>query len=205
MLVDRPVREVLAAFSSSEPAPGGGSASALASAIGASLLLMVAALPRTRTGSEDDRSALASATEALIGIRQQLTDAVDADAAAYDQVVAAYKRPKAATGEQEARTAAIQHALRAATDVPLEVMRLSAAALAEADTIAAHGHAGAASDVGVGVALLRAGARGARLNIEINLGSISDTAHADAVRAETGGWSDAAARAADEADALLRT
>ena len=68
MLVDRPVREVLAAFSSSEPAPGGGSASALASAIGASLLLMVAALPKTRTGSEDDRSALAvsrKATSAL--------------------------------------------------------------------------------------------------------------------------------------------
>jgi len=189
MLVDRPVREVLAAFSSSEPAPGGGSASALASAIGASLLLMVAALPRTRTGSEDDRSALASATEALIGIRQQLTDAVDADAAAYDQVVAAYRLPKAP----------------AATDVPLGVVRLSAAALEQATTIAAHGHRAAGSDVGVGVALLRAGARGARLNIEINLGSISDTAHADAVRAETGGWSDAAARAADEADALLRT
>jgi len=66
MLVDRPVREVLAAFSSSEPAPGGGSASALASAIGASLLLMVAALPRTRSGSEDDRSALASATEPVV-------------------------------------------------------------------------------------------------------------------------------------------
>jgi len=204
MLVDRPVREVLAAFSSSEPAPGGGSASALASAIGASLLLMVAALPKTRTGSEDDRSALASATEALIGIRQQLTDAVDADAAAYDQVVAAYRLPKA-PGELDGRRAAIQLALRAATDVPLGVVRLSAAALEQATTIAAHGHRAAGSDVGVGVALLRAGARGARLNIEINLGSISDTAHADAVRAETGGWSDAAARAADEADALLRT
>ena len=107
MLVDQPVRDVLAAFSSSDPAPGGGSASALASAIGASLLLMVAALPKTRTGSENDRSALASATKALIGIRQQLTDAVDADAAAYDQVVTAYRLPKTPPGAQDARKAAI--------------------------------------------------------------------------------------------------
>ncbi len=153
MLVDRPVRDVLAAFSSSEPAPGGGSASALASAIGASLL---------------------------------------------------YRLPKAPGEEQDARKAAIQRALRAATDVPLGVLRLSEAALDQAKTIAARGNRAAASDVGVAVALLRAGARGARLNIEINIGSISDAAYADAVRAETIGWSDAAARAADEADALVR-
>jgi formiminotetrahydrofolate cyclodeaminase len=204
MLVDQPVRDLLSAFSSSEPAPGGGSASALASAIGASLLLMVAALPKTRTGSEEDRSTLASATRVLIGIRQQLTDAVDADATAYEQVVAAYRLPKSPGEEQDARRAAIQHALRAATDVPLGVLRLTEAALDQAKTIAAHGTRAAASDVGVGVALLRAGARGARLNIEINIGSISDAAYADAVRAETIGWSDAAGRTADEADALLR-
>ena len=204
MLVDQPVRDVLAAFSSSEPAPGGGSASALASAIGASLLLMVAALPKTRTGSQDERSALASATKALVGIRQQLTDAVDADATAYDQVVAAYRLPKTAREEHDARKAAIQRALRVAIEVPLGVLRVSEAALDQAKTIAAHGHRAAASDVGVAVALLRAGARGARLNIEINVGSISDAAYADTVRAETIGWSDAAGRTADEADGLLR-
>ena len=204
MLVDRSVRDLLAAFSSSEPAPGGGSASALASAIGASLLLMVGGLPKTPAGSDDDRSALASATRALIDIQRRLTDAVDADATAYDQVVAAYRLPKAPGAEQDARKAAIQRALRAATDVPLGVLRLSEAALDQAKTIAARGKRAAASDVAVAVALLRAGARGARLNIEINIGSISDAAYADAVRAETIGWSDAAARAADEADALLR-
>jgi formiminotetrahydrofolate cyclodeaminase len=204
MLVDRPVRDVLAAFSSSAPTPGGGSASALASAIGASLLLMVAALPKTRTGSPDDRSALASAARGLIGILEQLTAAVDADATAYDQVVAAYRLPKASGEDQDARKTAIQRALRAATDVPLGVLRLSEAALDQAATIASHGHRAAASDVGVAVALLRAGARGARLNIEINIGSISDAAYADAVRAEAIGWSEAAARTADEADALLR-
>ncbi len=48
MLVDKPLREVLAAFASPDPTPGGGSASAVAAALGASLLRMVAGLPKRR-------------------------------------------------------------------------------------------------------------------------------------------------------------
>jgi len=201
MLADQSVRDLLAAFSSPAPTPGGGSASALASAIGASLLLMVAGLPRTRSGSEEDRSALESAAAALAGVRDQLTGAIDADAAAYDQVVAAYKLPKASSEEPLARKVAIQRALRAATDVPLGVMRLSSSALDEAATVAVHGHRAAASDVGVAVALLRAGIQGARLNIDINVGSVSDATYVDATRAEADRLSERAAHAADTADA----
>jgi methenyltetrahydrofolate cyclohydrolase len=177
MLIDRSVRDVLAAFSSSDPTPGGGSAAALASALGTSLLVMVAGLPKTKSGTDAERAALAAATPALVDLRARLTAAIDDDTAAYDRVVAAYKLPKATPAEQHARTDAIQQALRAATDVPLEVMRLSARALAHAGTVAAHGHAGAASDVGVATALLRAGLHGARLNVEINLDSVKDEAY----------------------------
>lgn len=203
-LIDLPTRDLLTAFSSSDPTPGGGSAAALASAVGASLLMMVAALPKTRTGSDEDRAALAEAGRALTDVRAQLTAAIDADTAAYDQVVAAYKLPKASADEQAARTAAIQQALRTATDVPFGVARLSAAALGSASAIAAHGHRAAASDVGVAVALLRAGARGAQLNVEINIGGLSDAEYAKKAAAEIVQLSEAAARSADEADALLR-
>ena len=204
MLADRSVRDLLEAFSSSAPTPGGGSASALGSAIGASLLLMVAALPKSRSGSEDDRAALASAAAALTGVRDQLTDAVDADTAAYDLVVAAYKLPKVSSEDQLARKAAIQRALRGATDVPLGVMRLSASALDQAAVIAVHGHRAAASDVGVAVALLRAGVQGARLNIDVNVGGVSDAAYVDAARAEAARMADRAERAAGSAETALR-
>jgi formiminotetrahydrofolate cyclodeaminase len=148
---------------------------------------------------------LTAAGGALAGIRASLTAAIDADTAAYDQVVATYKMPKASEDEQAARKAAIQQALRAATDVPLGVVRLSAAALAEAVAIARHGHRAAASDVGDAVALLRAGARGARLNVEINTGSLTDTAYAASVTADTNRLSEEAATAADQADAALLT
>jgi formiminotetrahydrofolate cyclodeaminase len=203
-LADRSLRDLLTAFSSSDPTPGGGSASALSSAVGASLLMMVAGLPKTRTGAEGERAALTAAAAGLGAIRQQLSDAVDQDAAAYDRVVAAYKLPKASPDEQTARTAAIQQALIAATDVPLGVMRASASALSHAGAIAANGNRNAASDVGVAVSLLRAGLHGARLNIEINAGSVADAAYVGAVRAETIRLSEQAGRAADEVDALLR-
>jgi formiminotetrahydrofolate cyclodeaminase len=202
-LTDQSLRDLLTAFSSADPTPGGGSASALASAVGASLLMMVAGLPKSRTGSDEDRAALANAASALADIRQGLSDAIDADTAAYDRVVAAYKLPKASADEQAARKAAIQQALRGATDVPLGIMRRSAAALDRSVAIAAHGHRAAASDVGVAVALLRAGVRGARLNVEINLGSITNGEYSAATAAEAAGLADGASRAADEADALL--
>src|SRR5712692_8502014 len=151
-LTDLPVRQLLHRFSSPDPTPGGGSASALASAVGTSLLMMVAGLLKTRSGSDDDRAALAAAAAALDGIRRQLTDAIDADTAAYDQVVGAYKLPKASAEEQAARKAAIQRALQAATDVPLGVMKQSARVLEEATVVAAHGNESAASDVGVAIA-----------------------------------------------------
>src|SRR2546425_467049 len=157
MLTDKSVRDLLAAFASSDPTPGGGSASAVASAMGASLLMMVSALPKTRSGSDEDRAALAATSSVLIGIQQQLIEAIDADSAAYDAVVAAYKLPKATEIEQAARTSAVQRALRAATDVPLGVMRLSVLALREARAVAQHRHRAAASGVGVAIAPARTG------------------------------------------------
>src|SRR5262249_32948623 len=106
------------------------------------------------------------------------------DTNAYDEVVAAYKLPKATTVEQLERKDAIQRALHTATEVPLAVVRASADALSHARTVEAHGNRNAASDVGVAVALLKAGAHGARLNVEINLASVTDAEYAGAVRTD---------------------
>jgi formiminotetrahydrofolate cyclodeaminase len=202
-LIELSARDLLDAFSSRDPTPGGGSASALASAVGASLLMMVAGLPKTRSGSDDDRAALTAAAGALAGLRARLTDAIDQDAAAYDQVVAAYKRPKATADEQAARKAAIQQALRAATEVPLDVMRLSSAALDQAVIVAGHGYRSASSDAGVAIALLMSGTAGARLNVDVNLSSLTDAAYTDAIRGETAALMQTARAAAGRAESLL--
>jgi formiminotetrahydrofolate cyclodeaminase len=184
-LTRQALRDALASFASPAPAPGGGSASALASALGASLLLMVAGLPKTRDNSKEDRAALAGATSVLIGVQQQLTEAIDADSAAYEAVVAAYRQRAATEQQKTSRGRAVQRALRGATDVPLGVMRLSIDGLKQAQVVARHGLRAASSDVGVALALLQAGLEGARLNVRVNLGTLADAAYADAVRAES--------------------
>ena len=202
-LIDGSVRDLLTAFSSSDPTPGGGSAAALASAVGAALLTMVAGLPKTRSGSDEDRQALTAAIGSLTELRHQLTAAIDADTIAYDRVVAAYKLAKGADEEKSARKAAIQRALRGAIDVPLQVMRLSTRALEAGQAVAAHGNRGASSDVGVAVALLRCGLRSARLNVDVNLTGVHDDTYTSAVAAEVDRLTGAATTAAEAAEAAL--
>ncbi len=187
MLVEKTVSQILDAFASSDPTPGGGSASALAGAVGASLLLMVARMPKTRTSAEADRPSLDGAVNVVGPAAAQLRQLIDRDTAAYDEVVAAYRLPKASDEEQAARKEAIQRAMRSAIEAPLAVMRACRAALEAAPAIERHGNPNAASDVAVATELLRAGLNGARANVAINLPSIADAQYADRVRTEIAG------------------
>ena len=181
-LTSRPVDAFLAAIRSSNPTPGGGSASALAGAMGASLLAMVAGLPKSRAATDEDASRLRVAGERCVALATDLERLVDRDSEAYDTVLAAYKLPKGTDQEKAARSGAIQDALRAAIATPLQVMRDCAAAAEQAVVVASLGLSSASSDVQVGVELLAAAARGARLNVEINLENVKDTDYLARVR-----------------------
>src|SRR6185436_15770884 len=102
------VEDLLDAFASSEPVPGGGSASALAGALGVSLLMMVAGLPKTRTGAPEEAADLSEASSRLRPLREALTALIDRDSEAYEAVVAAYRLPKSTGAEHAARRAAIE-------------------------------------------------------------------------------------------------
>jgi len=183
-LIDRDVTDLLVAFRSPDPTPGGGSASALAGAIGASLLTKVAGLPKSRADTEQDFERLKSAGERCLDLAGQLTALVDADSDAYDRVAAAYRLPRGTDAEKTARSAAVQQALKGATETPLEVMRACAAAIEQASVVAQFGNSNAASDVQVALELLTAGLRGGQQNVAINLGSVKDRVWAESAHAE---------------------
>ena len=193
------VREVLEALASSNPTPGGGTAAAIAGAMGTSLLVMVSSLAKSRNNSDEEKVALAKAREAIAPISAQLTRLADADSQSYNGVMAAYRLPKATDAEKAARTTAIQAALKGATVVPLDTLRTCAGALTEARTVAAFGNASAASDTGVAIALLRAAAAGADANVRANLEGLKDEAFRSATAAEAARLSADAAAAADAA------
>ena len=181
---DRTVAQLLEAFASPEPTPGGGSAAALAGALGASLLAMVAGLPKSRAATAEDSARLAAAGARCRAIAADLTALVDRDSDAYQLVMDAYRQPKATDADKALRSAAIQEAMRAAIAAPLAVMRACAAAAEQGVVIAALGNPSASSDAAVAFELLGAGTRGAKLNVETNLGSIKDAAYAETVRGE---------------------
>ena len=188
---DKPLREVLDAFSSASPTPGGGSACAAAGAFGTALLRMAASI-----AGVDQQS--------LQRIEERLIDAIDADAVAYRYVITAQRQPQDTPAEQGLRTAAIQLALRGATEVPLSIMRLCSSALYEATEIAARARRSTVGDIGVAMSLLRAAAEGARLTIDANLGAIKDDAYVKSVREEFQMMAERGEMAAAEAGRLLR-
>jgi formiminotetrahydrofolate cyclodeaminase len=197
------VNDLLDAFASSAPTPGGGSAAALSGSVGASLLAMVTALPKTKLGEPQEREALDRTGATLHALRKQLADLVDEDTRAYDTVIAAYRRPKGTDEEKAARKEAVQAAMRTATTVPLETMRACDAAIREAAVVAQHGNPSAASDVFVGVELALAGLRGAEKNVAINIGSLTDEAYREEIASEASALMTSAAEQAEICRKLL--
>ena len=179
------VAQLLAALASPEPTPGGGTAAAIAGAMGTSVLVMVAGLAKTKNNTDDEKAALATARATIEPITARLTALADQDAASFDAVMAAYRLPKASDEEKAARTKAIQSALRGATEIPLETLRACAAALEHARVVADYGNRAADSDTGVAIGLLRAAAAGAAANVRINLGGLKDEGFKAATEAET--------------------
>ncbi len=176
--------DLLDAFASNAPVPGGGSAAALAGALGVSLLVMAASLPKSRTGAPEEAADLAAAAARLRPLRDILVQLIDADSAAYRAVMAALKLPNAADAEKAARTAALQSAMKGATDVPLDVMRAGQQALAGAVIVARNAYRVAASDVATGVELLASSVRSAALSIDGNLKAIKDASYVARVTGE---------------------
>ena len=163
------VEELLDRFASTDPTPGGGSAAALSGALGAGLVAMVCAMPKTRSGSDEERERLETALAWAREAGTRLRRLVDEDTDAYDSVMAAYRLPKASEEEKGRRRDAIKAAMLRATDVPLQTAEACLVALRAAEVAASCGNPGALSDARTGGALALAGLRGGVENVRINV------------------------------------
>ena len=175
-LADRSVRDFLEAVVSSTPTPGGGSVAALSGALSAALSRMVSALAIGKQGYENVEEELRQLESRGQELQERLLRLVDEDAAAYDAVVAAMRRPKTTETEREGRVNAIQSAYLHATEVPLDTMEACSEALEIALIAAEKGNRSAVTDAGVAALLAQAGVRGASLNARINLAALRDHA-----------------------------
>src|SRR5215471_1566007 len=157
-------RPFLDAVAEPTATPGGGSVSAFAAALAASLGQMVAGLSRKKKSQAMHVDKLSEHLEALRKETDALAAAIDHDAASYDAVMSAFKLPQGTSDEIQQRDETIQKATRGAAEVPMEVAERSVALferLKQLDGIAA---ASMKSDLQVAGLMAAAGAHGALAN-----------------------------------------
>ncbi len=166
------------------PTPGGGTVSAVAGALAASLATMVAGLTAGKkkfaAHEETMRRILREAGDA----QRRLLALARRDSEAFEAVLKARRLPCGAAEEQAARAAAVTAAELEAARVPLATAQACLEVLELAGLAARHGNPSAATDAGVAGLLARAAAEGALLNVQINLKSLPEGADKDGV--ETG-------------------
>jgi glutamate formiminotransferase/formiminotetrahydrofolate cyclodeaminase len=175
-------RPFLDAVSAPTATPGGGSVSAFAAAAAAALGQMVAGLSRKKKSQAAFVDKLSEELDALRRIGDELTAAIDKDAASYDRVLAAFKLPQNDAAETQRRTEAIQAATKGATEVPLEVAEKAIALFERIGQLEPVIAASMRSDLQVGRWMAQAGARGALANAEINLAEITDAQYVAGIR-----------------------
>lgn len=171
-MIDRTVEGFTHEAASESPAPGGGSVSALAGALGAALGTMVANLSAHKRGWDDRWEEFSDWAERGKGLYGRLLVLVDEDTEAFNEILAAHRFPSDTPDEEAAKAEAIEMATRRAIEVPLKVMEAAVESFTVLAAMAEHGLESSVSDAGVGALLARAAVRGAGLNVQINTASL---------------------------------
>jgi formiminotetrahydrofolate cyclodeaminase len=198
------VGALLASLAAETPAPGGGSVSALAGALGAALGAMVCRLSAAREAPGMAAGRAEALTAELDDLRRRLLAGFDVDQQAYEGILRALRLPRQTEAEKATRRKAVAAATRHATLVPLENARLCVRVLEVCEVVVAVGLPQAVTDAGVGAAIAYAGVQGAVYNVLVNLGGLDDPAFVATVRSEAAALLDAAEAARGRADAAVR-
>ena len=176
-------------------APGGGSISAYAGALGISLATMVANLSSHKRGWDERWKEFSDWAEKGQRLKDELLHLVDEDTEAFNHIMQAFGMPKGSPEEKAARSAAIQEATKYAIEIPFRVMQLSLESMHAAKVMAETGNPNSVTDAGVGGLCARTAVIGAHMNVLTNAAGLKDKDFLDRILPE-------AQRMTDEAEAL---
>ena len=159
--LDMRVGEFLDELAAARPAPGGGSAAALAVALAAALCAMTAELSARQLAQASQLAAQAR------GLLRRAAPLAQADADAYADVLIALRAPGHTDVRQ--REEQVSAALARASEVPLEVAELGDRVAALAADVADRGNPAVRGDALAAAQLAAAAARTAAALVQINL------------------------------------
>ena len=184
---DRPLKSLVEAefveeLSTNSPAPGGGSVSALAGSLGASLSSMVAALTHEKKEMLDSKPLMDEIGVEAQALKDRLAFLVDEDTEAFNQVMEANRLPATDDTEKKTKEKAVDAANKYAIAIPMETAEKCYRVIQLADTLVEKGNPNSVSDAGVAAEMALAGVRGACMNVLINLPGIQDEPYRDEKR-----------------------
>jgi len=205
MLKDLDVVAFADRLASSSPTPGGGSAAARAALDGAALIVMVASITSTKESFATVRPAMQEAERLAREQMAAFAADVDADADAYVRVTEAARLPKGNGAERQRRQDALEAALRGAAEVPRRVAERALELLEILPGLVREAIPKAAPDLGVAGHLLASALRGALLNVDANIGNLSDRTYVDELRHEQHELLEEARRLASDVEHEVRT
>jgi formiminotetrahydrofolate cyclodeaminase len=164
-LADRPLRELLDSVAARTPAPGGGTAAALAGAFAAGLVEMAAKFT-VAPGDDADRGArIGEAIERVRRLRERLTELAEHDLEAYGPVLEAQRLPR----DEPDRAGRVREALSVAADSPAAIARATAEIAELGAELSRGGNEHLVGDAITGALLAEAACRAATGLVEINL------------------------------------
>ena len=175
-LTDLTVTGFTELLASDAPAPGGGSVAALFGACGASLAVMTANLTIGKKKYADHWNNAEAAKTVGEPLIEQFRKAVDDDTLAFNKLYEAMHLPKDTDEQKAIRRAAMEETTKEAANLPFHTLTLCQKTVAVLEQLAGRINPNCASDFGVGAVSIMSAARGAWLNVCINLQSLSDEA-----------------------------
>ncbi|MBM3469261.1 MAG: cyclodeaminase/cyclohydrolase family protein [Armatimonadetes bacterium] len=184
MYPETPINEFLSKLASAAPEPGGGAAAALTAATGAALVSMVANLTVGREKYAAVQAEMEQARDRADALRGEFLEAIDKDAESFRRVMDTYKLPRETEEQKAIRKAAIQQALREASEIPAGVIHLCEEVARLSKVVTEKGNVQLITDAAIAALLADSGAQSAALNVKINLGPIGDPAFTDSLWAE---------------------
>jgi glutamate formiminotransferase / formiminotetrahydrofolate cyclodeaminase len=161
-------------LASDSPAPGGGSVAALDGALGAALGAMVCRLTIGKKEYESVQELMEKSLILFDKLSNDLVQAIEKDANAFNGVMAAFKMPKSTDEEIKARSTKIQNEYKIAAQVPLGTAKICRLVVDQLLKIGTKGNKNTLSDIAVGLQNAYSGLLSAIMNVEINLPSIKD-------------------------------
>lgn len=172
--MDGPLDALLDAVAAPVPAPGGGSCAGWAAALSAALIEMAAGCTLARPRAGDDTAGLVRIRDEAAGLRARASELADRDPIVYARVLIAQRVSDAV---------ALEAALDAATDIPLEIAQVAAGLATLALAVLEKGKPSLRGDAQTALQLADASCRAAAGLVEINLAADHSDQRVAAARA----------------------